>query len=190
MVNPSCPNCTFVNSANETVCKQCNSSLSVTSETKPSITKIIKNYDYTILLILFPIGFFVLFVVVDVFGISVTRRGISVTSSDLPISLLLAVGTAILAIPVLAWHVTFVRGVFAKGQEVIGRITSVSLNQINNGGINYSYVVNDQEYQNIVGIIGFLVGKETVNSFHVGNEVVLIVDRSNPKRAFIKDLYL
>ncbi len=190
MINLVCSNCGFVNAAGATVCKQCNSFLSKISNHQPSVARIVKNYDYTILLILFPIAFFGMFLVVDVFGFAVRRRGISVSRADYPISLFLAVGTAVLAVAVLWWRVAFVRAVFARGQSVAGRITKVLLNPTNSGYVHYSYQLDNHEYQNKVGIAGRFADPETVKSFGVGNEIELVVDRSKPKRALIKNLYL
>lgn len=190
MKNLTCSKCGFVNAVDATACKQCGSTSSKSSGAQPSITRIVKNYDYTILLILFPIAFFGMFLIVDVFGFAVRRRGVSVSRSDYPISLFLAVGTAVLAAAVLWWRVAFVRAVFARGQAVAGRITKVLLNPTNSGYVHYSYQVNDHEYQNKVGIAGRFVEPETIKSFQVGNEIELVVDRSKPKRALIKNLYL
>lgn len=49
------------------------------------------------MLVIFLIAFGVLFVIGDVFGLSVRWRGIKVNTSDIPISLFLAIGTSVLA---------------------------------------------------------------------------------------------
>lgn len=202
-----CHNCGLVNFAGATVCKRCESSLInapsqqtfVTSQRKPdvrsatrtpsvqlSLVNIVKN-DYGALLgLITPVVLWSLFIAVNVFGLSFSRRGgraIEVNSTDSTF-LYIAVGGTVVGIALLAWRIYSFQQTFANGEEIIGLITSVSFFK-DRGRIEYSYAMNGQSYKSGNAI---MKNKKTL-SFQDGDEIELLVNRSNPNRAFIKTLY-
>jgi hypothetical protein len=77
-----------------------------------------------------------------------------------------------------------IRVAFVDGHSIQGEISEVRFFR-GRGKICYSYMVNGQKY-----LSGNRVQhtRET-KKFRVGDPVTLMVDRNQPKRAFIRDLY-
>jgi hypothetical protein len=190
-----CLNCGLVNFAGSTACKRCDSLLSSgqagasgqptfatypsasnrsaiqTPSVQPAFFSIVKN-DYGALLgLAFPVVLWGMFIATNVFGISLSRRGrqLPLNSSDSTFLYIAIVGT-VLGIGLLVWRMYTIKQFFANGERTVGRITNVAFFR-DRGRIEYSYQMNGQPYRN-------------------GDEIELIVDRSNPKRAFIKKLYI
>jgi hypothetical protein len=209
MKSLKCTQCGLVNFAGVTVCKRCNVALSEaslssmlpantaksataaarsgnqSSTIQPSFISIVKNDFLAFIGIILPVVFWGLFVAVDVFGLSLGRRGREISNSDGDSTFLyLAIGATILGIALLAWRVVSFQKVFADGQEVVGQITNVSFIK-DRGRIDYSYRINGQTYQSGNGIMK----NQKTQSFREGDAVELIVVPSNPSRAFVKELY-
>lgn len=207
MNNLKCPKCGLVNFAHVTVCKRCNNTLANapagtssfqpsagTSSThhqpaniQPSFISIIKN-DYAALLgVIFPLIGCGLYFATNVLGLSFTSRsGTSLAADNAGhIFLALALGLTLLGVALLVWRVKMLQEVFANGQEVVGHITNLSFFK-DRGRVEYSYTFNQQTYQSGNAI---MKNRQT-EAFGEGREIVLIVTAANPRRAFIKDLYL
>jgi hypothetical protein len=204
-----CPKCALVNFAGSTACKRCDSPLSIgqshassqptfvtypnassrsaiqTPSVQPSFFRIVKN-DYGALLgLAFPVALWGLFIATNVFGFSLSRREgeLPADSSDSTILYIAIVGT-VLGIALLVWRVYTIQQFFANGERTFGRITNVAFFN-DRGRIEYSYQMNGHPYQSGNAIMK----NQKTQSFRNGDEIELIVDRSNPKRAFIKELY-
>lgn len=157
---------------------------------RPHLIKIVKNDVLLQLLMLVPIVFFGMFIVTNVFGVSARRGNISLNPSDFPVSLFLAVGSAIIVAGILIWRVSAVRGVFSRGKEIAGTITNLNINQASIGKIYCSYVFDNTEYQGRIEIVERFVDKKILKALFIGKEIQLIVNPSNPKQIFMKELYL
>ena len=206
MSNLKCPKCGLVNFAGSEACKRCQSSLSnaqssassshtfatsqgnlrvrstiQTPAVQPSFVSIVKNDYIALLAFATPLLFWGLCIANNVFGFSFSRRG---TGMPPEAFLYLAIGGTVLGIALLAWRFHSFQQVFANGENTFGRITSVSFFK-DRGRIEYSYSLKGQTYQSGNAIMK----NEKTQSFREGDEVELVVDRSNPKRAFIKTLY-
>jgi hypothetical protein len=204
-----CHRCNFPNFADSTVCKRCKSPLTnaqssapsqqafapdpakpdrfanQTDSVHPSLVNIVKN-DYGALLgFILPLLLWGLFIATNVFGFSFSRRGrtLPADSSDSTFLYIAIIGT-VFGIALLVWRVYTFQQVFANGEKAIGRITTVTFFK-DRGRIQYSYSVNGQTYETGNSIMK----NRTTQSFQDGSDIELIVDRSNPKRAFIKALY-
>jgi hypothetical protein len=204
-----CPQCGLVTFADSSACKRCASSLSsgpsgasgqsafVTypsastpsaiqaPSVQPSFFSIVKN-DYGALLSLaFPVVLWGLFIATNVFGFSLSRKGRQQPSgsNDSTFIYIAIVGT-VLGIGLLVWRMYTIKQSFANGESTMGRITNVAFVK-DRGRIEYSYHMNGQPYQNGNAIMK----NQKTQAFRNGDEIELIVDRSNPKRAFIKKLY-
>jgi hypothetical protein len=204
-----CSSCGLVNFAGSTACKRCDSPLSSgqsgasgqpafvtypsasnrsaiqTPSVQPSFFSVVKN-DYGALLgLAFPVVLWGLFIATNVFGLSLSRRGrqLPTDSNDSTFLYIAIVGT-VLGIGLLVWRMYTIKQFFANGEIAIGRITNVAFFK-DRGQIEYSYHMNGQPYQSRNAIMK----NQKTQAFRNGDEIELIVDRSNPKRAFIKELY-
>lgn len=190
MSNQQCPNCAFLNVANAIDCKQCGARLAGNLKTQPSLTKIIKNDALLQMLLLIPIVFSGLFIIVNVFGLVVSRRNVSIDSSDQPIFLFLAVGSAVIVAGIVAWRVSSVRKIFSQGKEVSGRITNWQATQKSIAQIYCTYVFDGFEYDNKIEVMQRFNDKKFLESLHNGKSIALVVNPAKPTQVFIKDLYL
>jgi hypothetical protein len=102
-----------------------------------------------------------------------------------PFYLTLAIVATMTGLGILAWRIGLLWRVFRCGTQVRGRISSVYLRR-DRGRVEYTYIYASQEFKSGAEIHRT---KQT-KALKKGDRVILIVDRSNPKRAFIRDLYL
>lgn len=96
----------------------------------------------------------------------------------------LAIIAGIIGIPLLVWRIKLISRLFEKGDEVKGSITHIRFNR-DRGKIKYEYIYQNQKYQ--AGNSVFKTGR--TKYYQQGDEIVLLVDSENPKKAVIKDLY-
>ena len=95
-----------------------------------------------------------------------------------------AVVVTLIGLAVLAWRVRLFKTVFQEGLEIHGRISSFSMAR-DRGQVKYTYACQGKRYESGVT----LHRTKQTRKLKVGDRVVLVVDRSNPGRAFIRDLY-
>ena len=86
---------------------------------------------------------------------------------------------------VLAWRVWLINAIFRKGSVVSGQITFVSLKR-DRGRLDYTFNFEDETYESGVSIHRNAQTKE----LRSGAKIILLVDPKNPKRAFMRDLYI
>lgn len=104
------------------------------------------------------------------------------TSSVFPV--LATVITAI-AIVVLAWRIRQLDTVFREGVETSATIRQVTFYR-DRGRVEYGYTFRGQPY-----VSGTVVHKvKATQALRVGDHLTVLVDRTNPKRAYLRDLYL
>ncbi len=85
---------------------------------------------------------------------------------------------------VLAGRVWLIMSVFHNGLQVRGKISQIELRR-DHGRVHYAYIYEHKEYFSSAAIHRNAETKALRN----GEHVMLIVDRSKPARAFIRDLY-
>ena len=141
----------------------------------PTLVRIIQNDYIAHMAFLFPIVFWGMYLFFTVF-----RPG---ESADFflyaaPIATVVAGG-------VLLWRYRTITRVFSDGLEVPGIVSNVGFFR-GRGRIECTYTYQGQK------LVGGNALHETKRSreFGQGTEATLVVDRNNPKRAFIRDLYL
>lgn len=109
-----------------------------------------------------------------------------ITENDaLRIFLPLALGAALLGIPILLRRYGAISKVLADGMPVKGVITGIGFFR-GRGRVTYSYTYEGQKrtsenaiYRNV-----------RTRKLRVGQKVTVVVDREDPGRAFIQDIYL
>ncbi|MHC1782297.1 MAG: DUF3592 domain-containing protein [Anaerolineaceae bacterium] len=96
-----------------------------------------------------------------------------------------ASAATVIGLVVLVWRTAGIRAIFSDGLQASGTITNLSFFR-DRGRVNYVYT---HQGQKIVGGNAIMKTKETT-ALEIGQEITLLVDRGNPKRAFIRELYL
>ena len=143
---------------------------------QPSLLKII-TIDYLALLgWLFPVVMWGIYVVLIVLGNEKTN--------DFTLPIIFAV-ISVIALAILVWRIQVFSTVFSDGIETIATINNVLFFR-DRGRVDYVYTYQGQKY-----ISGNAIHKvKQTLALQVGEQVVLMIDHNNPKRAFIRDLYM
>ena len=101
------------------------------------------------------------------------------------LTLPLAIVAAVIGVPVLVRRYQTISSVFEDGTEAQGTVTSLSFFR-GRGRVQYSYTFQGekQSSDNAINKNG------RTRKLRVGQKVTVLVDRNNPKQAFIRDIYL
>lgn len=199
MKDIQCRQCGFVNSKFAEICQKCNVSLRNTlnyliapvtenSLKKISLFQIFKNDYFSFLSVCFPFVFWIIFIGVLIFGFP-ARDGKDLTTDESQNLKIIIFGTltsiTLLTAVFLYKRVNSIRRIFATGEFVIGVINFVDFDK-DRGRVEYSYSYNQQTLQSGTAIMK----NSRTKDFQTGDELSLIVDKKNPKRALIPDLYV
>ncbi len=99
--------------------------------------------------------------------------------------LLLAIGVTVVGVPILVQRYRAICSVFAEGMQTKGVVTGLSFFR-GRGRVEYSYTFQGEKQMS-----GNAINKNSrTRKLRVGEAVTVIVDRNNPKRAFIQEIYL
>ncbi len=85
---------------------------------------------------------------------------------------------------VLIWRIVLFRGIFTENQETQAKISQVSFFR-DRGRVDFVYTYQGQRY--ISGIP--IMKTRRTKALRVGEDVIVLVDPSCPKRAIIRKLY-
>lgn len=136
--------------------------------------------------VIFPLVFLGFIIVLNVFGglPSFGRRG-AIDQEGGTTFFLYALGVALLiGIPLIWWRIRTVQQVVANGIEVLGTVTGISFNK-DRGRIKWNYQIAAEKFEG-----ASLVTKNSfTRSLVVGDQVLLIVHQSEPKRSILSDIY-
>jgi hypothetical protein len=97
----------------------------------------------------------------------------------------LAIAATVIGIPLLIWRIRTFQAHFARGVEVAGKVTGIGFRR-DRGRIEYAYSYQGQTYHGANAI--HKISK--TRYLKPGDEVALLVDPDNPKRAFVRDIYI
>lgn len=143
---------------------------------QPSLIKILTIDYFAFMACLFPIVIWVFYFVF----INMQK----VDSGDYTLPVIFGAIT-ILALAVIAWRVREILSIFDDGleaQAVIGKVFFFR----DRGQVDYSYTFQGQNY---VG--GNVLHKvKQTQALAAGQQVTVMVDRNNPQKAYLRDLYL
>lgn len=89
------------------------------------------------------------------------------------------------ALAVLVWRIRTIQGIFENAPDTPAVISSVAFFR-DRGRIEYIYTYQGQKY---IGANAVMKVKQT-QALQVGDAVMVVVDQAQPKRAFIRKLYL
>lgn len=149
--------------------------------TIPSITSIIWT-DYT--------AFFQAAILVVVWIIYIawvpkwTSRGPIIAPWMAPYARYFAIFITLVALTIITWRVILLRRIFRSGEKVQGKILTFSMRR-DRGRVVYTYLFKGGEYQCGTNIHRTMLTK----NLKAGERVTLVVDRKNPKRAYINHIY-
>lgn len=143
---------------------------------QPSLIKII-TIDYAALLgFIFPVTMWGLYIVLLFLE--------KVKTTDFVLPAIFAVIT-VLGIGVIGWRVRVFNSIFNDGIEATATISNISFFR-DRGRVEYVYTYQGQKH-----VSGNAIHKvKQTQALKVGEQVIVMVDRNNPKQAFIRDLYM
>jgi hypothetical protein len=143
---------------------------------RPSIFKIIIIDYAAFTAALFPI------VMWGIYLMLLAMQEIQITNLAYPA---IAAGITFVSILVLIWKIRQISMLFEDGLEVPATISNVFFFR-DRGRVDYTFTYNGQKY-----ITGNALHKvKQTSELGVGDTVTVLIDRNNPKRACIRDLYL
>lgn len=143
---------------------------------QPSILKIISADYAAFLATVFPI------VMWGMYGVMLFLGNLDTSDRIFPA---LTAGITVVSALVLVWRIRLFYRIFGEGVEAPATISKVFFYR-DRGSLGYSYTYQGQNYNsgNAVHRV-----KQTRN-LKPGDQVIVIVDPTHPKRAYIRDLYL
>ena len=141
---------------------------------RPSLFRVISTDYPSFLSVLFPIAF----------------GGFSIyfffsRNDAFQLFLLLAIAVSVVGVPVLIQRYRVISSVFENGTAAKGVVTGLSFFR-GRGRVQYSYTFQGEKQtsDNAINKNG------RTRKLRVGQKVTVLVDRNNPKRAFIREIYL
>jgi hypothetical protein len=140
---------------------------------RPSILRIIDSDYMAALALLLLFFFWLLFWMLSVLRLF-----------DLQILRYLVIGLTAGSLMLLAWRCWLIRRIFAEGVETLGEVRQVWLYR-DRGRLVVTYVWEKRPVQ----INNIVPKNEYTKTLQEGQQVVLMVDRDQPERAFLRDLY-
>jgi hypothetical protein len=188
-----CPQCGLVAFSQDVVCRRCGADLAAEVQggpaadlkptaLRPGAFKIIRTDYLSSLAIIAPLIGIVLYVLTGVFGLHIFRRGQDVT--DVPLTLGMALIATVIGVPLLFWRLKSIQSLFERAIEVPGNILSANFHR-GRGRIEFSYFLQGEEYRGGAAV----QDNYTVRRMLSRDEVIVVVDPSNPKKAFLRDLF-
>lgn len=156
-------------------------------EAIPSPVRIIQIDYWTMLSLLFPGVFWLIYLGAAMFGFFSDVRGYDplLGAQGIPFLFWLGIAGLVVGLPTASYRIRMIRSVFASGVEAPGVLTSLSFYR-DRGRAEYTFQMGEQRLQS-----GNALHKtERTRALQVGQAVTLAVDPANPKRAFIRSLYL
>ena len=141
---------------------------------RPSFFRVISTDYASFLSVLFPIVF-------GGFSIYFFFAGNDALRLFLPLAIIVTV----IGVPVLVRRYRTISSVFEDGTEAKGIVTGLSFFR-GRGRVQYSYTFQGEKQtsDNAINKNG------RTRKLRVGQTVTVLVDRNNPKRAFIREIYL
>lgn len=105
--------------------------------------------------------------------------------ADISLDLLMVAGMILFfSIALVAWRISIFAAVFHDGLETTATITNI-LSYRGSGWIGYEYSYLGEKFKSGAGVLM----TKRVRQYRIGDEVVVLIDRGKPKRAFLRDLY-
>jgi len=143
---------------------------------QPSILKIL-TIDYIAFLgWIFPVVIWASYI------LSYFIRSVKINFLPLPV---VYIAITIAALIVVLWRIQVIYSVFSDGMEAPATINRISFFR-DRGKVDYVYTHQGQKYVSSNSIHRV---KQTL-ALKIEDQVVVVIDRNHPKKAFIRDLYI
>ena len=140
----------------------------------PSLFRVISTDYPSYLSVLFPI----------VFG-SFTAYFFATENSSSQLFFFLAIAATVIGIPILIQRYRTISSVFANGTKTKGEITSIGFFR-GRGRVEYSYTIQGAKQTS-----GNAINRNSrTRKLRIGQNVNIVVDPDDPKRAFIQEIYV
>lgn len=140
----------------------------------PSLFRVISTDYPSYLSVLFPV----------VFG-AFTMYFFATENTAAQLFLLLTIGATVIGVPTLIQRYRAISAVFQDGVSAKGIVSSIGFFR-GRGRIEYVYTFQGQKLTS-----GNAINRNgRTRNLRIGQEVTVVVDRNNPKRAFVKEIYL
>ncbi len=97
----------------------------------------------------------------------------------------IAAASTVLGSGVLIWRVAAITALYNDAQEVTATITSISFYR-DRGRVDYVFTYQNQKYLNKNAVMK----NGRTRNILIGEKRTVLVDRDNPKKSILKDLYL
>ncbi len=141
---------------------------------RPTLFRVISTDYPSFLSALFPIVF-------DSFTVYFFFTG----NDSLQLFLILSIGLTVVGIPFLVNRYRTIASVFEDGIQAKAVVTQIGFFR-GRGRIDYVYTFQGQKLSS-----GNAINRNSrTRNLKIGQEVTVLVDRDNPKRAFVKEIYL
>ncbi len=141
---------------------------------RPSLFRVIFADYVSLLSVLFPLIFWLFSVYYLYAGDEAARFFV-----------ILSAGLSLVGLPFFLWRYGSISGIFEDGLDAQATITGINFFR-GRGRVDYAYSFQGQKYSS-----GNTVSKtKYTKDLRVGQQVTVCVDRNNPRRAFVKEIYL
>ncbi len=159
----------------------------MTTKAKPSIFRIIQSDFLAMLGILVPAVSLLMYIAVAYFGYFPGFRGHDpIQGTDgAPLFLYMFLAGIVIGLPLAYWRIRSILEMFSRNVEVVGQITGISFFR-DRGQIQFTYNYFNQAYSGVTAIMK----TRRTEQLQRGQEVILLIDPNDPKRALIRDLYV
>jgi hypothetical protein len=114
-----------------------------------------------------------------------TARGPIIAPWMAPYILYFAIFMTLIGLTIITWRVILLRRIFRGGEQVQGKIIAFSMRR-DRGRVDYGYIYKGVEYQCRASVHRTML----TNKLKAGERVTLVVDRKNPKHAYIQHIYI
>lgn len=91
----------------------------------------------------------------------------------------------VIGMAAIVWRIRLISSAFEYGWEVEGDIVEVSFFR-DRGRVAYIYTIQGERYQSSNAVMQHRLTK----ALHRGQKVIIMVNKDNPKIAFIRDIYI
>ena len=154
---------------------------------KPSLIRIIQSDYIAMLGVLAPVVLLAMYIAVAYFGFLPGFRGHDPIqgTEGVPFFFYGFIVALVLGIPSVIWRSKTIQNVFANGEEVTGRIELIHFRR-DRGNVVYRYEYQGKPY---AGANAIMKNART-QELQPGMEIILIVNKDDPGRALIRDLYI
>jgi hypothetical protein len=151
---------------------------------QPSFLRVLQSDYVSALALLAPAALWLVWGL-DLMGFSLQRRGRTATFDDPGWLLQVAIVVTVVGVALAIWRIRAVYAFFARGVGRPGVIESVEFFR-DRGRVTFRYDHEGQSYERGSGIMK----NARTKALEPGQELTVIVDPENPKKAMIRSLYV